>query len=40
MTIDMVPVGNPGNANDPNTGRFYGSVPYSYSIGQYDVTVG
>jgi formylglycine-generating enzyme len=35
-----VPVGNPGNANDPYTGTIYGSVSYSYSIGTYDVTVG
>ncbi|HTQ39852.1 MAG TPA: SUMF1/EgtB/PvdO family nonheme iron enzyme [Pirellulales bacterium] len=35
-----VPVGNPGNANDPDTGNVYGGVSYSYSIGTYDVTVG
>jgi sulfatase modifying factor 1 len=35
-----VPVGNQGNANDPNTGNVYGGVSYSYSIGEYDVTVG
>jgi formylglycine-generating enzyme required for sulfatase activity len=33
-----VPVGNPGNAADPSTG--FGSVGYSYNIGEYDVTVG
>jgi formylglycine-generating enzyme required for sulfatase activity len=40
ITITTVPVGNPDNANDPNTGSLYGGVPYSYSIGEYDVTVG
>lgn len=46
VNIDLVPVGNPGNANDPN-GTFswigsghYGAVNYAYSIGKYDVTVG
>jgi formylglycine-generating enzyme required for sulfatase activity len=37
-SLDMVPVGNPGNAADPATGSLYGAVPYSYSIGKYDVT--
>ena len=37
VTIDMVTVGNPGNAND-TTG--YGAVNYSYQIGKYDVTIG
>lgn len=42
VTIDWSPVGNPGNAadttvmSDGTTG--YGSVPYNYSIGTYDVT--
>src|SRR5262245_44637464 len=42
ITIDMVPVGNPGNAPDPLAGpRFgLGEVDYNYSIGQYDVTIG
>jgi hypothetical protein len=26
VTIDTVPVGNPGNANDPATGGLYGGV--------------
>ncbi len=39
-SLELVPVGNPGNANDPNTGSLYGGVPYNYSIGKYDVTVG
>ena len=38
ITYDLVPVGNPGNANDPATG--YGAVPYEYQIGKYDVTIG
>ncbi len=38
VTIDLVPVGNPGNGNDPETG--YGSVAEPYLIGQYEVTAG
>ena len=37
IPIATVPVGNPGNAPD-TTG--FGSVPYSYNIGEYDVTAG
>jgi len=37
ITIDTVPVANPGNAAD-DTG--YGSVPYTYNIGKYEVTAG
>jgi sulfatase modifying factor 1 len=37
VTIDMVTVGNPGNAAD-TTG--YGAVNYEYQIGKYDVTIG
>jgi hypothetical protein len=40
VTIDWVPVGNAGNANDFNTGNLYGGVAYNYSIDKYDVTVG
>ena len=40
VTIDLVPVGNPGNANDPATGGVYGGVAYDYQIGKYDVTIG
>ena len=40
VTIDMVTVGNAGNANDPGTGNVYGGVNYSYQIGKYDVTIG
>ena len=39
-SISLVPVGNPGNANDPATGNLYGSVGYNYSIDKYDVTLG
>lgn len=44
VTIEWIPVGNPGNAadttvmNDGTTG--YGAVPYAYNLGKYDVTVG
>ena len=31
---------NAGNAADPATGSLYGSVPYVYQMGKYDVTVG
>lgn len=37
VTMDTVPVGNPGNAAD-NTG--YGSVAYNYRIGTFEVTYG
>jgi len=43
-SLRFVPVGNPGNAadttvmTDGSTG--YGSVPYRYQMGKYDVTVG
>jgi formylglycine-generating enzyme len=37
ITYDLVPVGNPGNAND-TTG--FGGVAYDYQIGKYDVTIG
>jgi formylglycine-generating enzyme required for sulfatase activity len=36
-TIELVPVGNPGNSPD-NTG--YGAVGYEYYIGKYEVTAG
>src|ERR1035437_4390996 len=38
ITIETVPVGDPGNANDPATG--HGKVNYAYNIGKYDVTAG
>jgi len=40
VTIDLLPVGNAGNADDPATGGIYGGVNYDYSIGKYDVTIG
>jgi formylglycine-generating enzyme len=40
ITIDTVPAGNPGNANDPSTGNLYGGVAYNYRIDKFDVTVG
>src|ERR1035438_1099293 len=36
VTIDLVLVGNAGNAADPRTG--YGAVNYNYEIGTYEVT--
>ena len=39
VTIDMVPVGNAGNANDPTTGNVYGGVGYDCQIGKYEVTI-
>ena len=35
----FVPVGDPGNAADTNTGAAYGSVSYNYNIGKYEVTL-
>jgi sulfatase modifying factor 1 len=40
VTINLVPVGNPGNANDPATGGIYGGVAYDYQIAKYNVTIG
>lgn len=40
VTIDLVPIGNPGNAPDTRYGGAYGSVGYSYQIGKYEVTAG
>jgi len=37
ITVDTVPVGDPGNTAD-TTG--HGAVPYSYNIGTYEVTAG
>jgi formylglycine-generating enzyme len=39
VTIDMVTVENPGNANDTG-GTNNGAVNYEYQIGKYDVTIG
>ena len=38
ITIDTVPVGDAGNANDPATGNLYGGVSYDYRIGTTEVT--
>ncbi|MFO0491203.1 MAG: PEP-CTERM sorting domain-containing protein, partial [bacterium] len=38
ITIPTVAIGNPGNAPDPFTGGLYGSVAYTYNIGQTEVT--
>jgi len=38
ITIPTVPIGNPGNGNDPLTGNLYGGVAYSYRIGTTEVT--
>jgi len=40
VTMSWSPVGSPGNQADPATGGLYGAVPYFYSIGTYDVTLG
>jgi len=38
ISMSYVTVGNPGNAADPATGGTYGSVSFTYDIGEYDVT--
>ena len=38
ISMSYVTVGNPGNAADTATGSLYGSVSYTYDIGEYDVT--
>ncbi|MFM7207672.1 MAG: formylglycine-generating enzyme family protein [Planctomycetaceae bacterium] len=40
VTIDLVEVGNPGNAADPATGSLYGAVASNAWIGKYEVTIG
>ncbi len=41
ITIDMVTIGNPGNApNYPFNGASLGSVGYTYEIGKYEITAG
>ena len=37
VTIDTVPVGNPNNAKDKETG--YGAVAHEFAMGKIDVTV-
>jgi hypothetical protein len=38
ISMSYVTVGDPGNAADSATGSLYGSVSYTYDIGEYDVT--
>ena len=38
-SLTFVPIGNAGNVADPATGSIYGSVPYAYKMGTYDVTL-
>ncbi len=45
VTIDLVPVGNPGNAPDTVVMFFdgttgYGEVDYPYQIGKFEITAG
>jgi formylglycine-generating enzyme required for sulfatase activity len=40
ITIETVPIGNPGNFNDPATNNLYGGVANSFQMGKYDVTIG
>jgi sulfatase modifying factor 1 len=40
IMIETVPIGNVGNANDPDTDNQLGEVDYFYRIGKYEVTVG
>jgi len=37
ITVDLIQIGNAGNAADGTT---YGAVPYDYAIGKDDVTIG
>src|SRR2546426_9948042 len=38
VTIDWTPVGNRGNACDPQSQGCFGSVGYPYQISKYEVT--
>jgi formylglycine-generating enzyme len=38
VTVEFVPVGNPGNACDTQSQGCFGAVAYQYSIGKYEVT--
>jgi formylglycine-generating enzyme required for sulfatase activity len=40
VTMNLVPVGNPGNAADTRYPNGLGSVGYTYQIGKYEVTEG
>src|SRR5215475_7109613 len=38
VTMAWTPIGNPGNACDPQSQGCFGAADYSYSIGTYEVT--
>src|SRR5262249_56018363 len=38
VTMAWTPVGNPGNACDPQSQGCFGSVSYEYRVGTYEVT--
>src|SRR5262245_58814137 len=38
VTMDWTPIGNPGNACDPQSQGCFGAVGYAYNIGTYEVT--
>jgi formylglycine-generating enzyme required for sulfatase activity len=38
VTMDWTPIGDSGNACDPQSGGCYGAVGYAYNIGTYEVT--
>ena len=38
-SLQFVFVGDAGNPNDPASGGLYGGVPYTYSMGKFNVTV-
>src|SRR4029453_11714492 len=38
VTMDWTPIGNPGNACDPQSQGCFGAVGYDYLIGTYEVT--
>ena len=40
VTIETVPVGNPGNAGEVQPQGTFGAVSYDYNIGKYEVTAG
>lgn len=38
VSIETVPIGDPGNPHDPATGNIYGGVPYAYRMAATEVT--
>jgi hypothetical protein len=40
VTIETVPVGNPGNPHDTLDERTVGRVDYAYNIGKFEITAG